>query len=150
MNCWSRMCSSSKKSAPPPITTLEAQQVEHMEIPNVVGNRNTNGNGNRNTNRNNTGSDAGDGTNNRTGNLPKCAICPLCLHVTADCWELDKNKKKDMIIGRVWSNKTCWGQVSIKSRGFVGWQIMLINILSTTQPLLLIIIGPHLLAKSKS
>ena len=52
------------------------------------------GNCNRNTNGNNTGSGARAGTNNRPNNCLKCAICPLSSHATADCWELDKNKKK--------------------------------------------------------
>ena len=59
-----------------------------------LGNRNTNDNGNCNTNSNDAGSDAGAGTNNRTENLPKCVVFPLSFHVTADFWELDKNKDR--------------------------------------------------------
>ena len=58
------------------------------------GNRNKNGNGNRNTNSNDTVSDAVYATNNRTNNLPKCAVFPLHLYTTAHCWELSKNKSK--------------------------------------------------------
>ena len=57
-----------------------------------LGNRNNKGN--HNTNNNDTGSDAVAATNNRTNNIHKCAVFPLCLHTTADCWELDKNKSK--------------------------------------------------------
>ena len=55
---------------------------------------NRNNNGNRNTNNNDTGSDAVADTINRTNNRPKCSVCPLRSHATADCWELDKNKSK--------------------------------------------------------
>ena len=40
------------------------------------------------------GPDIAADTSKRTNNRPKCAVCPLCSHATADCWELDKNKIK--------------------------------------------------------
>ena len=78
---------------------------------------NRNNNGNRNTNNNDTGSDAVASTNNRTNNIHKCAVSPLCLHKTADFSELDKKKAKDLIIGQLCSNETLRGQVTIKSQG---------------------------------
>ena len=56
--------------------------------------RKRNNTGNRNTNNNNTGLSAVATSNNRTNNSPKCNVCPLRLHATADFWELDKNKSK--------------------------------------------------------
>ena len=55
---------------------------------------NRNNTGNRNTNNNDTGSDTADANSNRRNNRPKCTVCHLCSHATADCWELDKNKNK--------------------------------------------------------
>ena len=55
---------------------------------------NRNNTGNHNTNRNETGPDNAAATINITNNCPKCAFCSIRSHVTADCWELDKNKSK--------------------------------------------------------
>ena len=55
---------------------------------------NRNNTGNRNTNSNETGPDTEAATSKKTKNRPKCAFCPLRSHVTADFWELDKNKSK--------------------------------------------------------
>ena len=65
---------------------------ENTHLSRYRGNRNNTGN--LNTNNNDTGSDTVAATSSRTNNCPKCAVCPLRLHATADFWELDKNKSK--------------------------------------------------------
>ena len=55
---------------------------------------NHNNTGNRNTNSNETGPYTAAATNNRTKNLPKCAVFTLRSHATVDCLELDKKNSK--------------------------------------------------------
>ena len=54
---------------------MEEQKNAHRSR--YLGNRNIDGDGNNNTNSNDTVSDAMDGNNNRTNNLPKCAVFPF-------------------------------------------------------------------------